>query len=209
MNDNDNKKYTTKEYIKLTMIISVFCILIPYLLQLDDLLWYQSNGYNLMEIGNKNDVINSSYMKQIIYEDVMTYNISKKYKKDIALRNTLGLRQKYNVILLDKYYVTVHKKKFERLLEQNVLRYIVYKPEVRDCDEFAFFTFNDFRRSETRYYDFPLTIGIYMGNTLGNVGHAVNIFVETKTHKLFCFDVHSKEVFYCREKFSQLYNLIV
>ena len=62
MNDNDNKKYTTKEYIKLTMIISVFCLLIPYLLQLDDLLWYQSNGYNLMEIGNKSDVINNSYM---------------------------------------------------------------------------------------------------------------------------------------------------
>ena len=195
---NSNKKYTKYEgkiVVSLMIFVVVYAIIsfTPYLLMYNDL-FFCDRSPKLKNIGETNIVLERRFVKELIY------NESNHFKKVSLL----------DEMIFDKYYHPLNQIKVINYLKEDQTNKLIYKKDVRDCDDFSILIYSSFKKAQGYYYNSSLAIGIIIGKTKidDENGHVINVFINEKM-KLICFEPQSDKMDDCNKMMEVLYEVIM
>ena len=193
-----NKKYTKYEG-KIVVSLMIFAVVYaiisftPYLLMYNDL-FFCDGSHKLKNIGETNIVLEREFVKELIY------NESNHFKKVSLL----------DEMIFDKYYHPLNQIKVINYLKEDQTNKLIYKKDVRDCDDFSILIYSSFKKAQGYYYNSSLAIGIIIGKTKidDENGHVINVFINEKM-KLICFEPQSDKMDDCNKMMEVLYEVIM
>lgn len=193
-----NKKYTKYEG-KIVVSLMIFAVVYaiisftPYLLMYNDL-FFCDGSHKLKNIGETNIVLEREFVKELIY------NESNHFKKVSLL----------DEMIFDKYYHPLNQIKVIKYLKEDQTNKLIYKKDVRDCDDFSILIYSSFKKAQGYYYNSSLAIGIIIGKTKidDENGHVINVFINEKM-KLICFEPQSDKMDDCNKMMEVLYEVII
>lgn len=188
-------KYEGKIVVSLMIFAVVYAIIsfTPYLLMYNDL-FFCDGSHKLKNIGETNIVLEREFVKELIY------NESNHFKKVSLL----------DEMIFDKYYHPLKQIKVINYLKQDQTNKLIYKKDVRDCDDFSILIYSSFKKAQGYYYNSSLAIGIIIGKTKidDENGHVINVFINEKM-KLICFEPQSDKMDDCNKMMEVLYEVIM
>lgn len=188
-------KYEGKIVVSLMIFAVVYAIIsfTPYLLMYNDL-FFCDGSHKLKNIGETNIVLEREFVKELIY------NESNHFKKVSLL----------DEMIFDKYYHPLNQIKVINYLKEDQTNKLIYKKDVRDCDDYSILIYSSFKKAQGYYYNSSLAIGIIIGKTKidDKNGHVINIFINDKM-KLICFEPQSDKMDDCNKMMEVLYEVIM
>ena len=136
-----NKKYTKYEG-KIVVSLMIFAVVYaiisftPYLLMYNDL-FFCDGSHKLKNIGETNIVLEREFVKELIY------NESNHFKKVSLL----------DEMIFDKYYHPLNQIKVINYLKEDQTNKLIYKKDVRDCDDYSILIYSSFKKAQGYYYN--------------------------------------------------------
>lgn len=188
-------KYEGKIVMSLLIFVVFYSIvsLTPYLLMYNDL-FFCDGSHVLKNIGETNIILERGFVKELIY------NESNSFKKVSLL----------DEMIFDKYYHPLNQIKVVNYLKDDQTNKLIYKKDVRDCDDFSILIYSYFKKAQGYYYNSSLAMGIMIGKTKieDENGHVINVFINGKL-ELMCFEPQSDKMDYCNKMMEVLYEVIM
>ena len=185
----------TEFYIVITVMLMLIVLFISYIFQTYDLIWLYNNGYDIEDIANKNTIFNRTQMFNYLNNELVKYN--NKYKS--------------TKIVLDNKYLPLKIKEMKIFLSKDFTDLLKYKKDIRDCDDFSMIMYANIHRTQSRYYDVNLALGIISGDEKldSDYSHMINFFIEDKENKLICFEPQSDKMAKCEDFFVRINFFII
>lgn len=195
---------TTRDNLKINRLACLFIVVltslilyitIPYFLLINDIIWLKDNDINIRNIGNNSIIFNRSYTINTLYRHVHNFN---RYS-DI------------DILVLDGTYHPIRLLDFKVYLNKDLLNYLKYKVDVRDCDDFAFIMYSNIHRLQARYYDSSLLLGILIGVlTKKSInGHVVNFIIDDINNDMLCIEPQTDVITKCYKLFYEIDYIII
>ena len=188
-------KYEGKIVISLMIFVVVYAIIsfTPYLLMYNDL-FFCDGSHKLKNIGETNIVLERGFVTEMIYNESVSF-------KRVSLLDEM---------IFDKYYHPLNQIKVINYLKEDQTNKLIYKKDVRDCDDYSILIYSYFKKAQGYYYNSSLAIGIIIGKTKidDENGHVINVFINEKM-KLICFEPQSDKMDDCNKMMEVLYEVIM
>lgn len=188
-------KYEGKIVTSLMIFVVVYAIIsfTPYLLMYNDL-FFCDGSHKLKNIGETNIVLEREFVTEMIYNESVSF-------KRVSLLDEM---------IFDKYYHPLNQIKVINYLKEDQTNKLIYKKDVRDCDDYSILIYSYFKKAQGYYYNSSLAIGIIIGKTKidDENGHVINVFINEKM-KLICFEPQSDKMDDCNKMMEVLYEVIM
>ena len=188
-------KDNTQFCIIVSLMITMLILTLSYLFQSHDLIWLFTNDYDIGDIGNKNIIYNRTQMRNYIGNEIEKYE---GYSTPLSL-------------IFDGTYLPLKKDEMKKFLNKDFTDIIQYKKDVRDCDDFSMIMYVNIHRTQSRYYEVSLALGVISGDTEkdSEYSHMINFFIEDKENKLICFEPQSDKMGNCEDFFVKIHFFII
>jgi hypothetical protein len=188
-------KDNTQFCIVVSLMIMMLILTVSYFFQSHDLIWLYTNDYDIGDIGNKNIIYNRTQIRNYMGNEIEKYEGG----------------QKPLLLIFDSAYLPLNQDEMKKFLNKDFTDIIQYKNDVRDCDDFSMIMYVNIHRTQPRYYEVSLALGVISGDTEkdSEYSHMINFFIEDEENKLICFEPQSDKMDECSNFFVKIHFFII